>query len=83
MSLHWSLIAVSDLVNQAAKLGIEVTISDFDDLRRQYCFFWKDQSVYVVLSNEKKLPARLKLEAESCKGEFKEKLQQLVAEITL
>ena len=75
------MIAVNDLINKAAKLGIEVTISDFDDLRRQYCFTWRDRSVYVVLSNEKKLPARLKLEAESCDGEFKEKLLKLVSEI--
>lgn len=75
------MIAVSNLVNKAAKLGIKVTISDFDDLRRQYCFTWNDQSVYVVLSNEKKLPARLKLEAESCDGEFKEKLMELVSEM--
>ena len=75
------MIAVSDLINKAAKLGIEVTISDFDDLRRQYCFTWKDRSVYVVLSDEKKLPARLKLEAESCDGEFQEKLLKLAGEI--
>ena len=75
------MITVSNLVNKAVSLGIEVTISDFDDLRRQYCFSWKDHSVYVVLSNEKKLPARLKLEAESCDGEFKEKLLKLVSEI--
>ena len=75
------MIAVSDLINKAAKLGIEATISDFDDLRRQYCFTWRDRSVYVVLSNKKKLPARLKLEAESCDGEFKEKLLKLVSEI--
>ena len=75
------MIAVNDLINKAAKLGIEVTISDFDDLRRQYCFTWRDRSVYVVLSNEKKIPARLKLEAESCDGEFKEKLLKLMSEI--
>lgn len=72
------MIAVSNLVDHAAKLGIEVTISDFDDLRRQYCFTGKDQSVYVVLSNEKKLPDRLKLEAEQSRGEYKKKLMQLV-----
>ncbi|WP_416178014.1 hypothetical protein [Dialister sp.] len=69
------------LIEKAKALGIEVTISDFDDLRRQYCFTWKDRTVYVVLSNEKKLPARLKLEAESCDGEFKEKLMELVSEM--
>lgn len=72
---------LKNLINTAAALGIEVTISDFDDLRRQYCFTWKDQSVYVVLSNEKKLPDRLKLEAEQSRGEFKEKILQLVKEI--
>ena len=72
---------MNNLLDKAATLGIEVTISDFDDLRRQYCFIWKDRSVYVVLSNEKKLPARLKLEAESCDGEFREKLKELVVEI--
>jgi hypothetical protein len=72
---------LKNLLDTATALGIEVTISDFDDLRRQYCFTWKDQSVYVVLSNEKKLPARLKLEAEQSRGEFKEKILQLVKEI--
>ena len=70
-----------NLINAAKALGIKLTISDFDDLRREYCFSWKDQHVYVVLSNEKKLPARLRLEAESCDGEFKEKLLQLASEI--
>jgi hypothetical protein len=72
---------LKNLINTAAALGIEVTISDFDDLRRQYGFTWKDQSVYVVLANEKKLPDRLKLEAEQSRGEFKEKILQLVKEI--
>jgi hypothetical protein len=75
------VIAVNDLVDHAVKLGIEVTISDFDDLRRQYGYTWKDRSVYVVLSNEKKLPARLKLEAEGCDGEFREKLLCLIREM--
>ncbi len=71
-----------DQLKEIAKaLGLKLTISDFDDLRREYCFSWKDQHVYVVLSNEKKLPARLRLEAESCDGEFKEKLLQLASEI--
>lgn len=26
------------LIEKAKALGIKVTISDFDDLRRQYCF---------------------------------------------
>ena len=73
---------LKNLINTAAALGIEVTISDFDDLQRQYCFTWKDQSVYVVLSNEKKLPDRLRLEAEDSDGEFKGKLLRLVDEIT-
>lgn len=72
---------MDNLTEKAKALGIEVTISDFDDLRRQYCFTWKDRTVYVVLSNEKKLPARLRLEAESCDGEFKEKLMELVSEM--
>lgn len=69
------------LIEKAKALGIKVTISDFDDLRRQYCFTWKDRTVYVVLSNEKKLPAWLRLEAESCDGEFKDRLLELVSEI--
>lgn len=72
---------MNNLIEKAKALGIKVTISDFDDLRRQYCFTWKDRSVYVVLSNEKKLPARLRLEAESCDGEFKDRLLELVSEI--
>jgi hypothetical protein len=76
------VIVVSDLINKAAKLGIKVTISDFDDLRRQYCFSWHGHSTYVVLTNEKKLPARLKLEAEGSDGEFGRKLIELVREIT-
>ncbi|WP_416176937.1 hypothetical protein [Dialister sp.] len=72
---------MNNLINKAVSLGIEVTISDFDDLRRQYCFSWKDRSVYVVLSNEKKLADRLKLEAEDSDGEFKVKLMQLANEI--
>lgn len=69
---------MNNLINAAKALGIKVTVSDFDDLRREYCFSWKDQSVYVVLSNEKKLPDRLKLEAEQSRGEYKKKLMQLV-----
>ena len=67
-----------NLINAAKALGIKLTISDFDDLRREY---WKDQHVYVVLSNEKKLPVRLKLEAEHRDGEFRDKLLQLMDEI--
>lgn len=70
-----------NLIDKAAALGIEVTISDFDDLRRQYCFTWGGHSVYVVLSNERKLAERLRLEAEDCDSEFKEKLLELVAEL--
>lgn len=70
-----------NLINAAKALGLKLTISGFDDLRREYCFSWKGQHVYVVLSNEKKLPARLKLEAEHREGEFKEKLLQLASEI--
>ena len=73
---------MNKLIDKAASLGIEVTISDFDDLRRQYCFSWNGQSVYVVLSNEKKLPARLMLEAGDRDGEFKDKLLRLVNELT-
>ena len=69
------------LIEIAKSLGLEITISDFDDLRKEYCFSWKDQHVYMVLSNEKKLPARLKLEAESCDGDFRERLIQLANEI--
>ena len=69
------------LIEIAKSLGLEITISDFDDLRREYCFSWKDQHVYVVLSNEKKLPVRLKLEAEHRDGEFRDKLLQLMDEI--
>lgn len=70
-----------NLIDKAATLGIEVTISDFDDLRRQYCFTWEGHSVYVVLSNERKLADRLRLEAEDCDEEFKEKLLKLAEEI--
>lgn len=67
-----------DIIKASAALGIEVTISDFDDLRRQYCFTWEGHSVYVVLSNERKLADRLRLEAEDCDSEFKGKLLKLV-----
>lgn len=70
-----------NLIDKAATLGIEVTISDFDDLRRQYCFTWEGQSVYVVLSNERKLADRLRLEAKDCDAEFKEKLLRLAEKI--
>ena len=72
---------MNKLIDKAAALGLKLTISDFDDLRREYCFSWKDQHVYVVLSNEKKLPVRLKLEAEHRDGEFRDKLLQLMDEI--
>lgn len=72
-----------DLIGSAAKLGIEVTISDFDDLRRQYCFAWNGHSVYVVLSNERKLADRLRLEAEDCDEEFKERLLELADNLAL
>ena len=78
--LTWGVF-MNKLIDKAAALGLKLTISDFDDLRREYCFSWKDQHVYVVLSNEKKLPARLKLEAEHRNGEFKEKLMELAGEI--
>lgn len=65
------------MIDKAAALGIEVTISDFDDLRRQYCFTWEGHSVYVVLSNERKLADRLRLEAEDCDVEFRGKLLKL------
>ena len=70
-----------NLINAAKALGIKLTISDFDDLRWEYCFSWKDQHVYVVLSNEKKLPARLKLESQDIHGELKDKLIKLAEEI--
>lgn len=69
------------MIDKAAALGIEVTISDFDDLRRQYCFTWEGHSVYVVLSNERKLADRLRLEAEDCDVEFRGKLLKLAEEI--
>lgn len=40
-----------NLIDEAAALGIKVTISDFDDLRRQYCFTWNRHTIYVVLTN--------------------------------
>lgn len=70
-----------NLIDKAAALGIEVTISDFDDLRRQYCFTWEGHSVYVVLSNKRKLADRLRLEAEDCDEEFRGKLLKLAVEI--
>lgn len=70
-----------NLIDKAAALGIKVTISDFDDLRRQYCFTWKGHSVYVVLSNERKLAGRLRLEAKDCDSEFRGKLLKLAEEI--
>lgn len=72
-----------DLIGSAAKLGVEVTISDFDDLRRQYCFAWNGHSVYVVLSNERKLADRLRLEAKDYDEEFKEKLLKLADNLHL